>query len=154
MKFILFFLLMHVFVLGSLAQSNTNDSTRPSLVIKHKDPLIDSLGKQMAAYNESLSLKIQLVDGYRLMLLNTSDRDYAMKVRSAIIKQFPDQKLYLTFLAPYIKLKMGNFIDKAEAEKIRKQLTDAKIINGNIYLLNEKVEQKPVDKNAVPVEEQ
>jgi hypothetical protein len=49
---------------------------------------------------------------------------------------------------------LGNFIDKAEAEKIRKQLTDANIINGNIYLLNEKVEQKPVDKNAVPVEEQ
>ena len=154
MKVLFITILLSGLLLVGYAQTNIADSTASTQTIKHKDPLIDSLGKKMADYNESLALKIQLVDGYRLMLLNTTDRNFAMKVRSAIIKQYPDQKLYLTFLAPYIKLKMGNFIDKAEAEKIRKQLIEANIITGNIYLLNEKVEQKPMDKNAIPVEEQ
>ena len=107
----------------------------------------------MAEYNESLAFKIQLVDGYRLMILNTTDRELALKVRSTMFQQFPDQKVYMTFLAPYIKLKVGNFIDKAEAEKLQQQLLDLKIVSGNIYILNEKVEQKPVDKSAIPIEE-
>jgi hypothetical protein len=115
---------------------------------------VDVFGKKMAEYNESLALKIQLVNGYRLMLLNTTDRDLAMKVRTTLLQQFPEHKVYMTFQSPYIKLKIGNIIDKNEAEKLKKQITDLNIVTGNIYLLNEKVEQKPVDKNAIPVEEQ
>jgi hypothetical protein len=55
----------------------------------------------------------------------------------------------MAFLTPYIKLKVGNFTDKKEAEKFRKTLMDSKIVTSNIYVLSEKVEQKPVDKNAV-----
>jgi hypothetical protein len=59
----------------------------------------------------------------------------------------------MSFLAPYIKLKMGNFTDKAEAERIRNELKALNIVTGNIYLVNEKIELKPVDKNALPIED-
>jgi hypothetical protein len=91
--------------------------------------------------------------GYRLMVLNTNDRDYAMKIRSTLLKQFPDQKIYMIFLSPYIKIKFGNFIDKDEAEKMKKTLKDLKIITGNIYLLNEKVELKPQNSTSVNKED-
>ncbi len=146
-----FFLMMMGFT--SVAQVNTEDSVVIEKNIIHKDSRIDVLGDKMAEYNESLALKIKMVSGYRLMLLNTTDREAAMKLRTILLQQYPEHKLYMSFLAPYIKLKMGNFIDKAEAEKMRKELQSLKIVTGNIYLVNEKIELKPVEKNGLPVED-
>ena len=137
-----------IFLTG-FAQHFIRDTAANGFSIIHKDERIDLLGKKMAEYNESLSEKIQMVDGYRLMLLNTTDRNLAMQVRSTLLQQFPDQKMYMTFLSPYIKIKLGNFIDKKEAEKVRKQIMDLNIVTGNIYVLPEKVEQKPLEKTNV-----
>ena len=151
----LLLLLFQLFFMCGIAQVNSNDTVVVSNTHSvYKDKRVDIFGKKMAEYNESLALKIQLVNGYRLMLLNTTDRDLAMKVRTTLLQQFPEHKVYMTFQSPYIKLKIGNIVDKNEAEKLKKQITDLNIVTGNIYLLNEKVEQKPVDKNAIPVEEQ
>ena len=104
----------------------------------------------MAEYNESLADKIQMVNGYRLLLLNTTDRNLAMQLRANILQQFPEQKIYMVFISPYIKLKVGNFTDRNEAEKLKKQIIDLKLVSGNIYLLSEKVEQKPSEKTMAP----
>ena len=117
--------------------------------IIHKDDRIDLLGKKMLEYNEALALKIQLVDGYRLQLLNTTDRELALKIRSFLIKTYPDQKLYMTFQSPYLKLKIGNFIIREDAEKFRDILIESKVIPNNIYVVPEKVEQKPVEKMQI-----
>ena len=77
------------------------------------------------------------------MLLSTADRAQAMQLRSNLLQQYPDQKVYMVFVTPYIKIKFGNFTDKSEAEKMRKQLAKSKIVPGNIYLLPEMVEQRP-----------
>ena len=53
----------------------------------------------------------------------------------------------MTFQAPFIKLKFGNFVEKADAEKYRDLLMKAKFITNNIYVVPEIVEVKP-DKNA------
>jgi len=146
-----FFLIMMGNV--SIAQDTFEDSVAVEKNIIHKDPRIDVLGKKMAEYNEGLALKIKMVSGYRLMLLNTTDRAFAMKLRTTLLQQYPEHKLYMSFLAPYIKLKMGNFADKAEAESMRKELQALNIVTGNIYLVNEKIELKPVDKNGLPNED-
>ena len=83
----------------------------------HKDARIDMLGKKMAEYNESLSSKMKMVNGYRLMLLSTNDRAMAMQIRSQLLQQYSDQKVYMIFQSPYIKLKMGNYTERPEAEK-------------------------------------
>ena len=146
-----FFLIMMGNV--SIAQDTFEDSVAVEKNIIHKDPRIDVLGKKMAEYNEGLALKIKMVSGYRLMLLNTTDRAFAMKLRTTLLQQYPEHKLYMSFLAPYIKLKMGNFVDKAEAESMKKELQTLNIVTGNIYLVNEKIELKPVDKNGLPNED-
>jgi len=137
----------------SIAQDIIEDSVAVEKNIIHKDPRIDVLGQKMAQYNEGLALKTKIVSGYRLMLLNTTDRAFAMKLRTTLLQQYPEHKLYMSFLAPYIKLKMGNFADKAEAESMRKELQALNIVTGNIYLVNEKIELKPVDKNGLPNED-
>ena len=148
MKKLLLFISISVTLLPAKAQRFINDTAANGFSITHKDERIDLLGKKMAEYNESLAEKIQMVDGYRLMLLNTTDRNQAMQVRATLLQQFPEQKLYMTFLSPYIKIKLGNFLDKKEAEKLRKQILYLKIVTGNIYILPEKVEQKPLEKTT------
>ncbi|MFZ4059481.1 MAG: hypothetical protein ACOYKE_15160, partial [Ferruginibacter sp.] len=76
----------------------------------------------------------------------TTDRTYAMSIRSKLLQRYPDQKVYMSFQPPYIKLKFGNFAEKADAEKVKKELSDSKIITNNIYVVPENVELKG-DKN-------
>lgn len=148
MKKLLLFLLVNTLLSSTNAQHFIHDTSANGFSIIHKDERIDLLGKKMAEYNESLAEKIQMVDGFRLMLLNTTDRNLAMQLRANLLQQFPDQKIYMTFLSPYIKIKLGNFLDKKDAEKLRKQILDGKIVTGNIYILPEKVELKPVEKTT------
>ena len=152
-KFVYCFFFLIIMGFTSEAQVDIVDSVASKKNIIHKDARIDLLGKKMAEYNEGLALKVQMVNGYRLMLMNTTDREAAMKLRTTLLQQYPEHKLYMSFLAPYIKLKMGNFIDKAEAEKMRNELQSLKIVTGNIYLVNEKIELKPVDKIGLPIED-
>ena len=144
-KRLIFIILSLAFTFGVKAQDSIVAPRDFSVV---KDERVDLLGKKMAEYNESLANKIQMVRGYRLMLLNTTDRALAMQVRSTLLQQYPDQKVYMTFLSPYIKIKFGNFLDKEEADKVRKQLIASKVVTGNVYLLPEMVEQKPEKQNA------
>jgi len=152
-KLVYCFFFLFIMGFSAVAQNDIEDSVASVKNIIHKDSRIDVLGKKMAEYNEGLALKVQMVNGYRLMLMNTTDREAAMKLRTTLLQQYPEHKLYMTFLSPYIKLKMGNFTDKAEAERIRKELQSLNIVTGNIYLLNEKIELKPVDKNGLPIED-
>jgi len=135
-----------IFLLGSpllFAQNGPSDTIPLGKVTVSKDERIDLLGRKMEEYNDNLSNAIRPTKGYRLMLLSTNDRNLAMQVRSQLLQQFPDQKVYMAYQNPYIKLKFGNFVDKAEAEKFKKQISNQKIVSGNIYVLPEMIEVKP-----------
>lgn len=140
--------------LSVAAQSSSTDTVITSAAYTlHSDKRLEQFGQKMAEYNESLALKVQLVNGYRLMVINTSDRNQAMQVRSSLIRLFPEHKMYMVFQSPNIRIKIGNFTDKAEAEKVRKQLLEQNVVGGNVYVVAEKVELKPTDRTAAPVEE-
>lgn len=127
------------------AQSMVFDTLPNTGTLIYEDERIGVLGEKMAEYNLSLSKKTQIVSGYRLMMLNTTDRNQAMQLRSALLQKFPEQKVYTTFLAPYIKLKFGNFLTREEAESMKKNMEKMKLVEGNIYIISEKVEKKPTE---------
>lgn len=128
----------------SQAQALPTDSIQYAKVIIEKDKRIDVLGEKMYAYNAGLARNILSARGYRLMVLSSNDRNLAMKLRSSLLQQYPEHKVYMVYQTPFIKLKMGNFVDKADAENFRKQLIRQGAVPGNIYLLSEMVEIKPV----------
>ncbi len=129
--------------MGPVWAQNTNpDSVVTGTVTVSKDPRIETLGRKMTEYNESLAKKNRSTRGYRLMLLTTNDRLKALKVRTQLLQRFPDQSIYMVFQSPFIKLKMGNFQDRGEATDIRRQVMAAKIITGNIYIIPELIEVK------------
>ena len=127
-------------VLDTRAQTTTVDSASIGKVTVTKDPRLELLAKKEAEFN---AMGTKLAKGYRLLVLKSNDRDYSMKVRSLLLQNYPDQKVYMTFQAPFIKLKFGNFVEKVEAEKYRDMLMKAKFITNNIYIVPEVVEVKP-----------
>ncbi len=125
------------------AQIVATDTLNNGTVFVQKDSRIDVLGEKMSAYNSSLAKNIRSGKGFRLMLLTSNDRNLVMQTRSKLLQQYPEHKIYMIYQSPFIKLKMGNFVEKADAEKLKKQLLNQKIITGNIYILQETVEIKP-----------
>lgn len=143
MKFGLFLMLICFNASFSHAQTARPDTMLYGTVSVTKDDRIDLLGERMLAYNIALSKNIRSGKGYRLMLLSTSDRNLAMQLRTRLLGQYPEHKVYMAFQSPFIKLKMGNFESRDEADDLRKQLLKQKITNGNIYIVPETIELKP-----------
>ncbi len=145
MKKIIFISL--IFFAAVAVKAQTTDSTVSGNVTIIKDSRLDVLQEKEAAFNEALLNSPRAMKGYRLMVLSTNDRAQAMKVRSQLLQNYPDQKVYMTFQPPYIKLKFGNFLSKEDAESTRKDLLKSKMIENNIYLVPELVEVKPDKKD-------
>jgi hypothetical protein len=124
--------------------ATTADSTVNGTVTVIKDARLETLAKKEAEFNKAtVGLGSRAAKGYRLMVVNSNDRNLVMKVRSQLLQSFPEQKVYMTFQAPFIKLKFGNFVEKSEAERYKKLISSAKIVTTNIYLVPETVEVKP-----------
>ena len=79
--------------------------------------------------------------GYRLMVLNTNNRELAYQTRGQLASRFPQHKLYMGYQAPYYKLKMGDFLEKDDAEALKKQL--AGIIKSGIFVVSDAVTISP-----------
>lgn len=142
MRNIFFLLLLTMFGNFAFAQTSDSDSSGNLTIIK--DHRIDVLAGKLSEYNEMMNVrKARTGKGYRLMVLTTSNRAQAMSVRTALMQQYPDHKVYMIFQSPFIKLKFGNYEEKKEAEEMRKQLLKSGIITGNIYLVPETIEVKP-----------
>jgi len=135
-----------LFLFGSLfffkGYSQTADTLSNGIIV-YKDYRLNLLKNRESDINTAyLKSKARLTKGYRLMILNTSDKNYAFKVRTELLQKFPDQKPYMWYASPYIRLKFGNFRTKEEAESYRKQISQ--MLDGkNIYLLNETIEINP-----------
>ena len=112
-------------------------------VIVHKDPRLDILGKKQAEINAlAAKLAARSAMGYRLQVLSTSDRELAMRTKSQLLQRFPEQKAYMSYQLPYIKIKFGNFKTKEEADMYKKRVS--RMLGGaSIYTLTERIEIKP-----------
>ncbi|HMG81463.1 MAG TPA: SPOR domain-containing protein [Ferruginibacter sp.] len=108
----------------------------------NKDPRLDVLAKNEASFNATASRSAK---GYRLMVLNTNNRNLAMSLRSKLLQRYPDQKVYMSFQPPYIKLKFGDFTDEETANKFKDELLKSKLIPGNIYVVPEIIDLPPAN---------
>lgn len=134
----LFILLFVVFANQAFSQSY--DSLHENRVVVFKDYRLDILARKEAELNEiNYKKQVHSAQGYRLMVLNTNDKDYAFKVRADLLKKFPEQKLYMWYASPYVRIKFGNFKTKEEADIYKKEIS--KMLGGaTIYYLEEPIE--------------
>lgn len=148
MKRVFFLVLVLTSYNGLFAQTENEDTLVTQKVIINKDPRLDILAKvQIDIANANIKMAARYAKGYRLFVLKTDDREYAMRVRSYLLQNFPDEKVIMSYQSPFIKMKFGDFPDKEEAEKAKKQIIKGGVVTGGIYLVPDTIEVKP-DKEA------
>jgi hypothetical protein len=117
------------FLLGGIASTVHAQDTLPrqvtdsGLVRIYKDPRIDLLIAKQIEVNEFTTRNgRRMTNGFRLLLVNSKDRQEAIKAKALIYEKFPELKPYLWHQAPYYKLKAGNFQTKEDAEAYAKKI--------------------------------
>lgn len=72
---------------------------------------LDSLLDTLHAYNA----RIKGVTGYRLLVYTGVDREQAMKSKEQLYRNYPDLEVYVTFVQPTFRVKVGDFLNRYDA---------------------------------------
>ena len=112
-------------------------------IIVYKDARLDILTSKQAQINKRAS---QLTSsgqykGFRIQVVSTTNRDLAFKLKADLLARFPDQKTYTLFQSPNFKVRIGNFIKKADAEKFRMQIN--KLFPAGVFIVEDAIEYTP-----------
>lgn len=131
----LFFLLVAIFS-GLIAMANDT-------VIVKKDPRMDQLTTKQNQINKHASMLTSSgqYKGFRVQVVSTSNRDMAFKVKSDLLTRFPDQKSYALFQSPNFKVRIGNFLKRADAEKFRNLV--AKYYPTGVFIVEDAIDYTP-----------
>ena len=123
-------------------------SANDSVVVK-KDARLDILTAKQIAMNKRLAMMTPngMYKGFRIQVISTSKRDDAFKVKSDLMSQFPDQKTYVVFQSPSFKVRIGNFLKKEDAEKLKIQLN--KIYPNGVYIVEDGIEYTPKEDEEI-----
>ncbi|KYP15007.1 MAG: hypothetical protein A1D16_10200 [Flavihumibacter sp. CACIAM 22H1] len=119
---------------------------KPDTIIVKKDPRLDQLVKKQTEINEVTTRESRRnVPGFRIQVINTTDRNAAMQAKTTVYRLFPELKAYLLYQAPYFRLRVGNFEDRKMAESYQRQLS--REFKQNVYIVNDVVEVNPDKSN-------
>ncbi len=111
-------------------------------VVVQKDPRIDMLVKKQIQINEETTREARShIPGYRIQIINSSDRNKIFAAKTKIYQQYPELKPYLIYQAPNYKLKVGNFKTSEEAEPYLNQLN--KLFPSGVYVIHDIIDVKP-----------
>ena len=133
------FWISSIFCLLSIAGFAQSDSNN---VIVHKDPRLDLLVKKQIEINEITTRNSRRsAQGFRIQVISTNNRTKAMEAKTKIYQRFPELKAYLMYQSPFFKLKVGNFIEREEAESYLQDIMQ--IFPTGVYVVRDVVEVKP-----------
>ena len=135
-------LFLFCFIIGVAAVANAQMvvDTVSNTVFVMKDSRFDLLTKKKAEINKKAADARRPTKGYRIQVLNTTDRTQALAAKSKLLSQYPDHKTYLMYTAPYFKIRFGNFVERSEADELKKEL--AKIFPAGVFIIPSDIEYK------------
>lgn len=137
MKYIIIILGL-VTSLPTLAQVDTN------AIVVHKDPRIDLLVKKQIEINEVTTRNARrFVPGFRILVVNTNDRNKALNAKSKLYQEFPELNVYLMYQAPFYRLKAGNFRDRKEAEDYLPSIQ--RLFPSGVYVIRDTIDVSPIE---------
>ena len=117
-------MILRIFIIAILF-SKFQFATAADTIIVHKDQRLDILTAKQASINKITARMSSngLFKGYRLQVLNTRSRDDAFKTKATLLENFPEEKAYILYQSPYFKVRIGNFINRSDAENFKKELS-------------------------------
>jgi hypothetical protein len=110
-------------------------------IVVIKDYRYDLLSNKKAEINKKANLARTPVKGFRLQIMNTTSRSEALDAKAKMLALYPEHKLYLSYQAPYFKLRMGNFKEQAEAAAFKKEINN--LFPKGITVIPSQIEYKP-----------
>ncbi|HEX5155283.1 MAG TPA: SPOR domain-containing protein [Parafilimonas sp.] len=118
-------------------------SNAADTIIVHKDVRLDMLTEKQVSINKVTSRMTSngLFKGYRLQVLNTRSRDDAFKIKTNLLENFPSEKVYILYQSPYFKVRVGNFVNRDDAEGLKRQLSY--FIKQPVYVVEDGIEYIP-----------
>lgn len=132
-------LLLLLSPLGLAAQSVVDTSHG---YVLHKDARLDLLMKKQSELNKEVYLENRKNGpGFRVLVINSNDRNKAMAVKTKLMQEFPDQKTYLVYQSPYFKVQIGNCKTKNEANALMSRVQ--KLYPENVIVVPAVIEMKP-----------
>src|SRR4030095_9912347 len=125
------------FVIAQLyAQTDTTS------VVVYKDPRIDLLVKKQIDINEETTRESRrTASGFRILVINSNDRKKFFAAKAKIYQLYPELKPYLSYQAPFYKLKVGNF--KTREEAVEYQTALSRDFPSGLFIVREIIEVKP-----------
>lgn len=141
MKYILSSVLL-ILSLSLVAQTDSDPDTDSASVVVYKDPRIDMLVKKQIQVNELTTRDARrYVHGYRILVMNTNDRDKAKNAKTKIYQEFPELNAYLMYQSPFMKLKVGDFKTREEAEPYLSAIQ--RFFPSGVYIIRDVIEVNP-----------
>jgi hypothetical protein len=135
---LLFVLLLFTAVAGRAQTADTSG------VVVLKDPRIDQLVRKQIEINEVTTRESRrFVPGFRIQVINSTDRSKVFAAKAKVYDQFPDWKPYLLYQSPNYKLRVGNFKTQEEAQDALKQLS--RLFPSGLYIIPDVIELKLSD---------
>ncbi len=126
---------------AAFASAQMVTDTISNAVYVVKDSRLDLLTKKKAEINKKAADAKRPTKGYRIQVLNTTDRTQAFKVKAKLLSVYPEHKTYLMYQAPYFKIRIGNFVEKSEADDLKKEL--ARLFPAGVFVIPSDIEGKP-----------
>lgn len=122
--FLLFFLLVNLASAPLYAQDSSYNRISDSGTLRiQKDPRLDKLVQKQIEVNEYTTRTARRsAAGFRILIMNTKQRQEALDAKALIYEKFPELKAYLWHQSPYFKLKAGNFKLREEAEAYTRKM--------------------------------
>ena len=105
------------------AQTQTKADTLANGTVFIHDSRFDLLVDKKAEINKLAAELANPSKGFRVQVISSSNRTEVINAKSAILSSYPEHKVYLMYQAPYFKLRVGNFIDEADAKKFKKEIS-------------------------------
>ena len=118
-------------------------------VVVRKDPRIDDLVRKQIQINEETTRDSRRnMPGFRIQVINSTDRNNVFSVKARVYQEFPELKPYLIYQAPNYKLRVGNFKTQEEAEDFEKQLS--RLFPSGLYIIRDIIEVSLNDSTPNP----
>ena len=130
---------------ASLAQMQ-RDTLRGGVIVI-KDKRYDLLSNKKSEINQKAIIARTPVKGFRLQIMNTTNRSEVLEAKSKMLSLYPEHKLYLIYQAPYFKLRIGNFKERSEALELKEKINT--FFPKGIYVIPSNIEIKQVKEEAI-----
>lgn len=85
-----------------------------------KDDRLDKVNAFVAREKETV--EGTKIDGYRIQIFFDESKTTAQSQKAAFINAYPEHKVYIDYMAPNYRVRVGNFRTQLQAEKLKQEL--------------------------------